>query len=97
MDKMEKQLEEMIVAYAKADLDQLLAMIKSDNTMMMFADELLDKRNVKMAERIEKFIKEKSTFSAVGAGHLPGANGIIALLKKEGYSVEPVIASSSGF
>ena len=27
---------------------------------------------------------------AVGAGHLPGKNGVIELLRKEGYTVKPV-------
>jgi len=30
------------------------------------------------------------TFFAVGAGHLGGPNGVIRLLKKEGYTVTPV-------
>jgi len=32
----------------------------------------------------------KSLVIAVGAGHLPGDQGVIKLLRKEGYTVEPV-------
>jgi hypothetical protein len=32
----------------------------------------------------------KSLVIAVGAGHLPGEKGVINLLRKAGYKVEPV-------
>ena len=35
-------------------------------------------------------MKEQPVFFAVGAGHLGGENGVVALLRKEGYSVVPV-------
>jgi uncharacterized protein YbaP (TraB family) len=35
-------------------------------------------------------MKERSLVVAVGAGHLPGEKGVIELLRKEGYKVEPV-------
>lgn len=34
-------------------------------------------------------MKEKPTIFAVGAGHLGGSGGVIALLRQQGYSVEP--------
>ena len=37
---------------------------------------------------IEKISKEKSTFYAVGAGHLGGENGVLELLKKQGYTIK---------
>ena len=33
---------------------------------------------------------QKPVFFAVGAGHLWGENGLISLLRKEGYTVEPL-------
>ena len=35
-------------------------------------------------------MNDKSLVVAVGAGHLPGEKGLINLLKKAGYKVEPV-------
>ena len=35
-------------------------------------------------------MQSKSCFIAVGAGHLAGENGLINLLKKQGYTVEPI-------
>jgi uncharacterized protein YbaP (TraB family) len=37
-----------------------------------------------------KKMATSSTFFAVGAGHLGGSQGVIRLLKKEGYEVTPV-------
>jgi hypothetical protein len=35
-------------------------------------------------------MQEKSSFIAVGAAHLGGKTGVLALLKTEGYTVKPV-------
>jgi uncharacterized protein len=50
-----------------------------------FKDRLLDKRNTGMAERIEELAKDKKVVAAIGALHLIGENGVIALLEKRGY------------
>ena len=34
---------------------------------------------------------KKNIFIAVGAGHLVGENGVIDLLKKEGYTLRPLL------
>ncbi|MFO0356298.1 MAG: TraB/GumN family protein [Sphingobacteriaceae bacterium] len=34
--------------------------------------------------------KKKSTFIAVGAGHLSGKEGVLNLLKEAGYTVSPI-------
>ncbi len=51
---------------------------------------LLDKRNKNWVELIPSIAKDAPTLFAVGAGHLPGNNGIIQLLRIQGYTVEPV-------
>ena len=53
---------------------------------------LFDERNVKMAAKIEGYLKksEQPHFLVVGAGHLIGRNGILKLLQKKGYKVEQV-------
>jgi uncharacterized protein YbaP (TraB family) len=48
-----------------------------------------DERNVKMAERIETFLKDSDAyFVLVGAGHLVGDKGIVRLLQDKKYKVE---------
>jgi uncharacterized protein len=36
-------------------------------------------------------MKKQAVFVAVGAGHLVGEKGLIALLKKEGYTLRPIL------
>jgi uncharacterized protein YbaP (TraB family) len=36
-------------------------------------------------------MKEANVFVAVGAGHLTGTDGVINLLRKEGYKVEALM------
>lgn len=47
-------------------------------------------RNPRMAERMELFMNHGSAFFAVGAFHLAGENGLVALLRRRGWRVEPV-------
>lgn len=47
-------------------------------------------RNKKWIPVIDSNVKERSCLIAVGAGHLPGEEGLINLLRKEGYIVKPV-------
>jgi uncharacterized protein YbaP (TraB family) len=37
-----------------------------------------------------KMMREKVTFFAVGAGHLGGKQGVVALLRQAGYKVDAV-------
>lgn len=51
---------------------------------------LLKQRNINWMNKIPALIKNKPTFIAVGVRHLPGNNGLIALLLEQGYTVEAV-------
>ncbi len=53
-------------------------------------EELIDKRNVTMAERSEPILKAGSAFIAVGALHLPGETGLVKLFRENGYTVTAV-------
>jgi len=50
---------------------------------------LTDDRNRAWMKRLPALISSRPTFVAVGALHLPGPQGLIELLRKEGYTVEP--------
>lgn len=41
-------------------------------------------------KQMPEIMKQKGTFFAVGAGHLPGERGLLAQLKKAGYTVEGI-------
>lgn len=51
---------------------------------------LLDNRNKNWVAQLKNLLPKKGLFIAVGAGHLVGKNGLIELLRKEGYTLRPV-------
>ena len=51
---------------------------------------LLDNRNKAWIEKMPALMKDAPTLFVVGAGHLPGTNGVLNLLKQQGYTVEPM-------
>lgn len=51
--------------------------------------DVLDKRNLSWLPKIKAAIKKESCFFAIGASHLAGKNGLVNLLRKDGYVVTP--------
>lgn len=52
---------------------------------------IIVERNKNFARRIDSFIRSnQAIFAAFGAAHLGGDEGVISLLRKEGYNVRPV-------
>lgn len=90
LSKYDTIFNQMIELYLTADLDKLHQMMVEDEASGFNTDELLDKRNVTMVDRIDEIAKKGSVFAAVGAGHLPGEQGVIELLRKKGYTVQPL-------
>jgi hypothetical protein len=56
-----------------------------------FRRELLTVRNERMREAARPLLEAGGAFIAVGALHLPGDDGLVALLRKAGYTVTPVL------
>ncbi len=81
---------QLLAAYRKQDLPALYNLITQSPDAGEDIGPLLDERNKKWISRIAEKAKVSSVFFAVGAGHLYGSNGVINLLRKEGYTVEPV-------
>lgn len=79
----------LIENYLNQDIEGLYS-IKSDKKDSLLFYKLIIERNFKMANRMVNLMNENSTFFAVGAGHLGGDEGLIKLLRKKGYIVEPV-------
>lgn len=91
VDELDSDMEQLIDLYCKGQLDRLYKLMMEEETDAFMNQELIVKRNHRMTERMIPLIREKSAFFAVGAGHLPGEEGIIALLKKAGFTVEPLL------
>lgn len=93
IDNYENQRTEfakMVLLYNHKDLNGLANMINASPDMAGFEDILLINRNINWIPVMEKAMAAQPTFFAVGAGHLPGENGVIGLLKKSGYTITPV-------
>lgn len=85
------KLDEMLETYMSFDLMTLFEMINDTALPAEFNKAFLIDRNVGMAKNFIKISKKQSLFCAVGAAHLPGETGVIELLRKKGYTVEPVV------
>lgn len=90
MPEQRQQLDEMIKAYKKEDLKKLADQMSDSPEWKGFEDVLLVNRNRNWISIMESAMRQGSQFFAVGAGHLPGPEGVISLLRKAGYTVEPV-------
>jgi uncharacterized protein YbaP (TraB family) len=86
-----EKLDEMLVEYMNFNLNAMFEMSNDTSLPAEFNKAFLIDRNVGMAKNFVKIAKKQSVFCAVGAAHLPGETGVIELLRKKGYTVEPVI------
>ena len=84
------EYQTMITAYKQQDIPALYELIKQSKDMGDGMDAFLDIRNKKWIPRMADKMNKSAVFFAVGAGHLWGDNGVINLLRKDGYKVEPV-------
>ena len=85
-----QDFEDMLEAYLRFELDSLEKMTQDTALPKKFEKVLVSKRNVTMAKRFVAISGEHTLFCAVGAAHLAGKKGLITLLRKKGYTVEPV-------
>jgi uncharacterized protein YbaP (TraB family) len=83
------ELDQLLKLYKDQDINAMQSMIADEGEGMAAYEEiLLKKRNRNWIAPMGKMMREKPTIFAVGAGHLGGPGGVIALLRKEGYRVE---------
>lgn len=85
------EFDKMLALYKNQQLDSMESMIdKSEFGADRYGDLLLTDRNKNWVKQLKTIMKNESVFVAVGAGHLLGDTGLINLLKKTGYKVEPL-------
>lgn len=79
-------------AYISQNLDAIAElMLEGEDTSEAELQRLIYDRNMDWAAKlIREILPEGSVLVAVGAGHLPGKQGLIELLRAAGYTVEPV-------
>ena len=84
--------QKFVQTYNSENLLVLNSMMRDKDQMSEEqAYQLLDKRNIDWLTKMPNLMKEKSTFFAVGAGHLAGENGVLTLLKNKGYKITPIL------
>lgn len=81
---------ELTNAYIKQDMNALEKVMIEESEDIGSLDKLIFNRNMNWAKILAPEMKGKQLIVVVGAGHLPGEKGLIALLGKEGYKVTPV-------
>ena len=90
-DENKKATRQLAELYVHQDLDSIGQLSdKDDPGMSGYMDLLLYNRNRKWARELDILLPGKSLLIAVGAAHLPGKEGVIELLRREGYTVDPV-------
>jgi len=83
-----KRLNEFYIA---GDLKKLSELDKEDDDMTPAEKkQLYDNRNIAWMKQIPVLLSKQSCFVAVGCMHLIGETGLIAQLKKAGYTVEGI-------
>lgn len=88
-----KELDELTQAYRNQELSKLEELTQKEEMgmgMENFTRLLLYNRNINWVKKMEELMPKSSLIIAVGAGHLPGEKGVINLLRKAGFTVQPV-------
>ena len=97
-ERIDDVIETMIVLYLDGETGMFWpffrAVLPSDEQsaagFAAFEEAMITARNDTMAARAASFIDAGGAFIAVGALHLPGDEGLVALLREAGYTVSAV-------
>jgi uncharacterized protein YbaP (TraB family) len=85
--------EQLINAYLAGNLDEIyrrsIEIEGGSELSLRLRKKLIDDRNQKMAKRLTSTLEKGRAFVAVGALHLPGKEGLIHLLRQQGFVVTP--------
>jgi uncharacterized protein YbaP (TraB family) len=89
-------LQRVTSTYRAGDVRGLEAVLVDREARLALGDDqvrgLLGARNERWLPLVEQLVAEGGAFVAVGAGHLPGPDGLVALLRARGYQVTRVPA-----
>ncbi len=86
------EMAKMLAVYKSENIEGMLTLSKESESKMFteYENDLIVQRNKNWIPVIENVTQSKPTFFAVGAAHLAGEDGVIKLLRKQGYTVEAV-------
>ena len=90
-DSSQNEFEELLNAYLTYNFDKMLELSNDPSMPKKFNKVFLVDRNVGMADHFAEIARSQSLFCVIGAAHLAGEKGVPSLLRKKGYTVEPVL------
>lgn len=96
--KMKDIMETMTDLYLSGQIGATIPLMKAVDTedgepaedYAAFEQRIIVDRNKVMAERAGPLLEKGNAFMAVGALHLPGDDGVVALLRNQGFTLTPV-------
>ncbi len=88
-DNLKRELKKLLKIYLKQDLEAMHEQVK-ESEMGEMEETFLTTRNENWIKKLIPLLHETSMFVAVGAAHLPGENGLLELLKKQGFKTTAV-------
>jgi uncharacterized protein YbaP (TraB family) len=96
-DRVDDVMETMLALYVAGDIATVWPFFKAvlpsgsgaedEATFAAFQEAMIVSRNRTMADEAQPFLDAGGAFVAVGALHLPGETGLVALLRERGYAV----------
>ncbi len=89
-DSEDDTFKQMVEMYTTQNINGMVTMMSEEEGIGGFEDILLYTRNRNWIPVIEEKMRDTQHFFAVGAGHLGGKDGVIDLLKKQGYTLSPL-------
>lgn len=82
------EIDTLLQTYRSQDIEAIGKLTSgAEGAEGKYMDLLLDGRNKNWVAQFDSIAAKGSTLFAVGAGHLPGQNGVLELLRKKGYTV----------
>ena len=95
-DSMQDVMETMTELYLSGDIGMTMPMLRAvtpteagtdESGYAAFEQRIIVDRNKVMATRAAPTLEQGNAFMAVGALHLPGAEGLVELLRKQGFEL----------
>jgi uncharacterized protein len=91
----EKSLAGLIKKYKTQDVEALYSSVSGKKAeLKKYEEDLLINRNKNWIPKIAEMAAKERIFVAVGAAHLGGETGVTNLLRKAGFTVEPVLTEN---
>jgi uncharacterized protein YbaP (TraB family) len=97
-DRADDMIETMIVLYQSGQTGMFWPLFRAvlppggedEAGYAAFEETMVTARNRNMVAKAASILDEGDAFIAVGALHLPGPNGLVELLRKDGYTVSAI-------